>query len=67
MSTRPNIDAVIKLSFVLPMIGFALLLTACASHKPKSSARIIMEGERSPFITDKPERAGETVREAGPR
>jgi hypothetical protein len=36
-------------------------LTACAHKEPKSSFRIIPEGDRNPNIVIAPERAGERV------
>ncbi len=52
--------------FLFALCG-ALVLPGCASRKPKSSSRIIMEGDPNPQITYAPERAGESARKSGPR
>jgi hypothetical protein len=43
-------------------VGVAVLV-GCASRGPKSEARIIKEGERNPYITERIEHAGEVERE----
>ncbi|GEM_PF-4753491 len=48
---------------VFPLLAIlaGCCLTACAHHQPKSSARIIMEGEENPNIRSDVQRAGERV------
>ncbi len=41
---------------------FALSVVGCASHKPKSTSRIISEGEENPQFHYAPERAGDSIR-----
>jgi uncharacterized membrane protein len=53
----------------LAALCLALTAGGCAHHnkKPKPGARIIPEGAPNPRITYAPERAGEVIRDAGPR
>jgi hypothetical protein len=67
MNITPNLHITRRLT-LLCAIWLASCLCACSWHRqPKSSARIINEGDRNPFITMKPERAGEVVRDSSQR
>lgn len=49
-------------TIVMAALFPGFFLTGCSWHKkPKSSAKIIREGDPNPFITINPERAGERV------
>jgi hypothetical protein len=53
---------------IAALAGLLLASAGCAHRQPKSSFRIIEEGDRNPMITEAPQRAGERVRrDDGPR
>jgi len=55
-----------RLSFFIA-VAASCALFACAHSKPRSSATVVMEGERNPTFREHRERAGEMVRELPPR
>jgi hypothetical protein len=57
-----------NIPLLIATLGCLLLAsTGCAHRQPKSSFRIIGEGERNPMFISSPERAGERIRRDGPR
>lgn len=65
-ATAPTVimKIIITTFLIVLSTGSALCLSACAHRQPKSSFRIIENGDPNPYITDDPTRAGTVIRRA---